>query len=68
MKLKNCPNCENTDIRYYPNSDYVASCIICTKCPLGVEDCDMSFNELVKIWNSLPRRQEFNDIIDGVSI
>jgi len=55
MKIKKCPNCEGK-AKYYPNSDSQTAAIYCVDCPLGVEDTNMSREELVKIWNNLPRR------------
>ena len=47
-----CVNCGGIAY-HYPESDYQANAIYCEQCPLGVEDCNMTDEELFSVWNKL---------------
>lgn len=49
-----CPHCLG-EPEYLEDSNYQAAAIYCTDCPLGLEWAGMSYEDLSKIWNSLPR-------------
>lgn len=50
-----CPNCES-ESEYVGGSNSNVDTIFCSKCPLEVSQNEMSYKELLSIWNSLPRR------------
>ena len=56
IKLLPCPFCDN-DAEYFKGTDVQADAIYCTKCPLGVEHADMSYDALANVWNNLPRKE-----------
>ena len=56
VELNPCPYCYS-EAKYYANSESQTGAIYCTECPLGVEHSDMSYTELAKVWNNLPRKE-----------
>lgn len=56
-ELKSCPNCGgHAKIFGGPEPWDQAPAIYCDSCPLGLESSTHSFDDLVAIWNQLPRR------------
>lgn len=53
-ELLPCPGC-GSEAEESLISEVGAKSIFCTNCPINVEDCVLSMDELRIIWNNMPR-------------
>ena len=57
-----CPYCGKRAEYWDGEDNSHADAIFCSNCPVGVEFDGMSYKDLRRVWNGMPRRIETHDI------